>query len=453
MSARRRSASSVGGRTVRSSRPDGSTSRAAVPSRPTSGCASRYATCRARRSGNATSSASSRASKGARARARAPVQGGGEAAARAPFYAQPRIAERFQDGRRPVGGAVVDDDELEIGQGLPEHAAHRFPHARRPVPDAHEHRHRGGGHRGAASLRRVSALRFLRRRLRYGRASDGDSPIRRSPPQTRPKAGRTLRRMRERAVSRKKLPAEARLLRHVLETAPARRGQALRERRVSPARPVHDEARVVDTAHAPRPAELGVREGEGGGQPLDQGQAHGVRLEREEAIGRVENGDVAARREHAIVLVHDLPAAAHGQMLDHSEDEHDVEAPVGIGEPPRLLVGQELHVAHATEPHLLDLHPHHGREGGVRLEGNDLPHQGLLGEVLRDVAERAADLEHAEIAGAAARADRRRAGRGNGGPASPCRRSTGGRARDPCARRASGRAARCTSSGSRVRPR
>jgi hypothetical protein len=29
-------------------------------------------------------------------------------------------------------------------------------------------------------------------------------------------------------------------------------------------------------------------------------------------------------------------------MLDHPEDEHDVEAPVGIGEPPRLLVGQEL---------------------------------------------------------------------------------------------------------------
>src|SRR4029453_13762269 len=123
---------------------------------------------------------------------------------------------------------------------------------------------------------------------------------------------------------------------------------------------------------------------------------------REEAIGRVENSDVAARGEHAIVLIHDLPAAAHGQMLHYSEDEHDVEAPVEIGEPPRLLVGQELHVAHATEPHLLDLHPHHGREGGARLEGTDLPPQGLLGEVLRDVAERAADLEHAEIPGAAA---------------------------------------------------
>jgi len=111
---------------------------------------------------------------------------------------------------------------------------------------------------------------------------------------------------------------------------------------------------------------------------------------------------VAARGKHAIVLVDDLAAAAHGKMLDDAEGEDHVEVLVGIGQSPRLLVGEEPHVAHPLEGHLLDLEPDHGREGRIRVEGDDLAHLGALGEVLRDVAEGAADLEDVELAGVAA---------------------------------------------------
>ena len=83
-------------------------------------------------------------------------------------------------------------------------------------------------------------------------------------------------------------------------------------------------------------------------------------------------------------------------MLDDADHEDEIESAVRIRQASGLLVAEQPHVPHAGEPELLDLGADDGHEGGIGVEGRDLPHLGLLGQVLRDVAERAADLEHRE---------------------------------------------------------
>ena len=75
------------------------------------------------------------------------VERPGQAGARLPFDPQPRLAEGAQEISRPVGRSVVDHDELEVGQGLPEHARRRRPDPVHTVVDRHEHGD-GRGRRG-----------------------------------------------------------------------------------------------------------------------------------------------------------------------------------------------------------------------------------------------------------------------------------------------------------------
>jgi hypothetical protein len=126
-----------------------------------------------------------------------------------------------------------------------------------------------------------------------------------------------------------------------------------------------------------------------------------VRLQRERAVRRVEHGDVAAGGEHAIVLVHLGAPVARRQMLDHPDSEHEIEGPVGVGQPLRLVVTEEARVDDLLQVAVLDLGMQHGDEVGVRVERRDTRHFRLLVEILGDVAERAADLEHGEPAGPA----------------------------------------------------
>ena len=109
---------------------------------------------------------------------------------------------------------------------------------------------------------------------------------------------------------------------------------------------------------------------------------------------------MAAGGEDAVVLV-DLGAAmALRQVLHHAADHHHVEGAGGVREPAGLGIAEEAHLAHLLEAQLLELDPRHRREGRVRVEGRDVGDLGLLVQVLRHVAEGAADLEDGEVAGA-----------------------------------------------------
>src|SRR5262249_33583925 len=137
---RRSARSSLGGVMVRSTSPLAEISRHAVPRSPTSGCAFKKATWRANRSGRQTSSPSiraisaPRATRGAEAmieRRRVPRLGWSDPA-------QPRIAIVLQNGGRRVDRAVVDRDELEIAERLPEHAVDRLDQPWLGVADRHD---------------------------------------------------------------------------------------------------------------------------------------------------------------------------------------------------------------------------------------------------------------------------------------------------------------------------
>ena len=102
---------------------------------------------------------------------------------------------------------------------------------------------------------------------------------------------------------------------------------------------------------------------------------------------------MAARREHAVVLVHLGTPAARGQVLDDTHREHDVERAVRPRQPPGLVRGEMDDLAHFREAHLVHLRPDDRDEGCVGVEGVDARYGRLLDEILRDVAERATDLE------------------------------------------------------------
>ena len=125
-----------------------------------------------------------------------------------------------------------------------------------------------------------------------------------------------------------------------------------------------------------------------------------MRLQRKEAVRRVEDRDVAAGGQDPIVLVH-LRAAIPRQVFDHADRQHEIERAVRPRQPPRLVVGEEPHVPHAAEPKLVDVRAGDLDELWVGVEGVDRRDLALLGQVLRHVAEGAADLQHGEVAGAA----------------------------------------------------
>src|SRR5262249_51562530 len=64
-------------------------------------------------------------------------------------------------------------------------------------------------------------------------------------------------------------------------------------------------------------------------------------------------------------------------------------------------VGEQRHLADAVEIQLFDLRADDLDELRIDVERRDRLHLRLLGEVLRHVAERAADFEHRQVAGAA----------------------------------------------------
>jgi len=51
---------------------------------------------------------------------------------------EPRVGDTRQDLGRCIGRGVVDDDELEVRQGLTEHAVDRFPDKAGVVVDGHQ---------------------------------------------------------------------------------------------------------------------------------------------------------------------------------------------------------------------------------------------------------------------------------------------------------------------------
>jgi hypothetical protein len=65
-----------------------------------------------------------------------------------------RIAERPDDRHAVVGGTVVDDDELEVGQGLDEHALDGRGQMRGAVQDGHEDADPRQWHAGESGARR-----------------------------------------------------------------------------------------------------------------------------------------------------------------------------------------------------------------------------------------------------------------------------------------------------------
>ena len=73
------------------------------------------------------------------------VEGTCESRALLAHDAQPWIADRSEQVRRGVGGAVVDDDQLEIAGRLAQHAGDGLGHRRRAVVYRHQHGD-GGGH-------------------------------------------------------------------------------------------------------------------------------------------------------------------------------------------------------------------------------------------------------------------------------------------------------------------
>ena len=127
------------------------------------------------------------------------VEGGREPGARLARDPEAPILHAGEQRPRGVGRAVVDDDQLQVARGLREHARHRLPHPRRAVVDGHEDRDGGNAH---ACRVPVGSLR--KRRFKYGRQSDGGRPAARSSTTAAAKRGSSVRRVRERAVSRKK---------------------------------------------------------------------------------------------------------------------------------------------------------------------------------------------------------------------------------------------------------
>src|SRR5256886_5557228 len=131
---------------------------------------------------------------------------------------------------------------------------------------------------------------------------------------------------------------------------------------------------------------------------LDQRQAHRVGLEREPPVRRVEDCDVSARGEHAIVLVHLGTPSAERQMLDNTDRQNDVECAVRPRQAPRGVVREVGNLADAREPELLHLGARERDERRVGVERVDAGDLRLLCQVLRHVAERAADLEDGKTA-------------------------------------------------------
>src|SRR6185369_7463896 len=150
-------------------------------------------------------------------------------------------------------------------------------------------------------------------------------------------------------------PAIPCFLRDVREGSGAARRPALRERRIPPRRSV--ELLEAHLRHLPSPEGPHVPVGEAGGEPLDAGKTDGVRLDRKRAVGSVEDGDVTARGENAVVLVDVAMAMTVGQMLDDAHDDHEVEEIVGEGQARGLLLREPPHGANLAEPELLDLGP------------------------------------------------------------------------------------------------
>src|SRR5262249_14919573 len=85
-----------------------------------------------------------------------------------------------------------------------------------------------------------------------------------------------------------------------------------------------------------------------------------------------------------------------GQVLNDAEREHEIEHAVAPGQRARLLVGEPSYFGDRLEPELFALGAHDFDERRIGVEGVNLGHLRPLGQPLRDVAERAADLEHAE---------------------------------------------------------
>ena len=131
------------------------------PSSPISGCASRNASWRASRSGAATSSASRRAMSGARASDTPSFNERVRPSWRPARHAQAGVGEARERLGRVVGGAVVDDDQLQLGERLAENAAHRVAHPRRAVAnrqhDGHPRRRACAHPLRSAARRAVSA--------------------------------------------------------------------------------------------------------------------------------------------------------------------------------------------------------------------------------------------------------------------------------------------------------
>src|SRR2546430_15030308 len=130
---------------------------------------------------------------------------------------------------------------------------------------------------------------------------------------------------------------------------------------------------------------------------LDQRQAHRVGLEREPPVRRVEDCDVSARAEHAIVLVHLGTPGAERQMLDNTDRQNDVECAVRPRQAPRCVVREVGDLVDAREPELLHLGARERDERRIGVERVDAGNFRLLCQVLGHVTERAADLEDREV--------------------------------------------------------
>jgi hypothetical protein len=128
-------------------------------------------------------------------------------------------------------------------------------------------------------------------------------------------------RARSRGIA-EKAPAVTRLLCHIDESGPPGGREALSQCRVPPAGAVVDEFWVWHRAEFAAPEHPGVAVREPRREPLDERQAHRMRFQRGAPVRRVENCDVPARREHAVVLVH-LGAPVASRAVLHDADGQD----------------------------------------------------------------------------------------------------------------------------------
>ena len=124
-----------------------------------------------------------------------------------------------------------------------------------------------------------------------------------------------------------------------------------------------------------------------GWQPVGERQADRVRLDGKRAVRRVEDRNVPAAGQDAIVLVDLLAPVTHRQVLHDAHREHEVERAVIPWKPARRRLVEVPDFPHNVQVLLLYLGLHDLDERRVGVKRRDRGDLGLLSEIFSHVAE------------------------------------------------------------------